>query len=64
MERQRRFDPRRFRSLDDDPPSGDSLDRHRGEIDGLLRASDHVFDSIGHLQAHQYLEQNQQTGGQ
>ena len=64
MERQHRFEDDRFLTSGDGPPSGDSLDQQRGEIDGLLRASDLVFDSINNLQAQQYLEQNLQTGGQ
>ena len=64
MERQRSFDPGRLRMSADGPPDGDSLDQQREEIDGLLRASDHVFDSINNLHAQQYLEQNLQTGGQ
>lgn len=64
MERRRRFDADRVRPSNDGPPSGNSLDQQRDEIDGLLQASDRVFDSISNLHAHQYLEQNLQTGGQ
>jgi len=45
------------------PPSG-SLDQQRSEVEDLLRASDRAFDAINHIQAHQYLEQNLQAGGQ
>jgi hypothetical protein len=64
MERQRRFEHDRFGNSGDGPPGGDGLDQQRGEIDGLLRAADRVFDSINNLHAQQYLEQNLQTGGQ
>jgi|CXWL01.1.fsa_nt_gi hypothetical protein len=63
MERER-FPERRQRFSADGPPSGDSLNQQRAEVDGLLRASDHVFDSINNLHAQTYLEQNLQTGGQ
>jgi hypothetical protein len=62
MERQRRSEEDRLRDSSDDAPSGDSLDQHRSEIDGLLQASDQVFDLINNPQ--QYLEQTLQTGGQ
>lgn len=64
MEREWQHESDRPRPFDGGPPSGDSLNQQRREIDGLLRAADRVFDSIDHAQAHQYLEQNQQTGGQ
>ena len=64
MERERFFEHGRRRTSADGPPSSDNLDQQRAEIDGLLRASDHVFDSINNLHAQQYLEQNLQTGGQ
>ncbi len=64
MERRRQFDPRCVRPVTGGPPGGESIDDQRREIDRLLRASDQVFDSINHVEAHQYLEQNLQTGGQ
>jgi hypothetical protein len=69
MERQSSFDRERFgqprlRNLDEAFPSGDSLDQQRCDVDDLLQAADHIFDSMNGLQAHQYLEQNLQTGGQ
>ena len=64
MERERFFDRDRHQPSGGGPPQDDNLDQHRAEIDGLLRASDHVFDSINNLHAQQYLEQNLQTGGQ
>ena len=64
MERQRPFEHDRFRFSDGGPPSGDGLTQHRSEVDRLLQASDHVFDSINNLHAQNYLHQNLQTGGQ
>jgi len=69
MEHQSSFDRERFghprpRNLDEDFPNEEPLDQQRREIDELLQAADHVFDSMNSLQAHQYLEQNLQTGGQ
>lgn len=64
MERERSFENHRRRAPGDAPSDGDDLDQQRAEIEGLLRASDHVFDSISSLHAQQYLQQNLQTGGQ
>jgi hypothetical protein len=64
MERQRSSDSDRIRTTDPGAPGDDNLDQERAEIDGLLRASDHMFDSIDFIQSHQYLEQNLQSGGQ
>ena len=64
MERQRNIERERLRSPGDDSPSGDSLEQIRAEIDGLNRVADRAFDSIDSVFSHQYLEQNQQTGGQ
>jgi hypothetical protein len=63
MERER-FSQDRHRTSGGSPSHDNGLDQLRGEIDGLLRASDHVFDAINNLHAQQYLEQNVQTGGQ
>ncbi len=63
MERQRPQDHDRVRNAGG-PPEGDSLERHRNEIDDLLRASDRAFDAINNLHAQEYLHQNMQTGGQ
>ena len=64
MERERSLENDRRRVLSDGPSGDDNLEQHRAEVDALLRASDHVFDSIDNLHAQQYLEQNLQTGGQ
>ena len=64
MERQRSLENDRRRTSADDPSDADDLDQQRADVDELLRASDHMFDSINNLQAQQYLEQNLQTGGQ
>ena len=64
MERERSLENDRRRTSVDGPSGDDNLDQQRAEIDGFLRASDHVFDSINNLHAQQYLEQNLQTGGQ
>ncbi len=64
MERERPFDHDRFRMSGDGLPSGGNLDRHREEVDSLLRASDSMFDVINNLDAQQYLQQNRQSGGQ
>ena len=64
MERERSFENDRRPTSADHPSGDDDLDQQRDEIDDLLRASDHVFDSINNLNAQQYLEQNLQTGGQ
>ena len=62
MEREHAFENDRRRTLDDGPSGGGNLAQERIEIDGLLRATDRVFDSIKNPQ--QYLHQNLQTGGQ
>ena len=63
MERERSFENDRHPTSPDDPGGG-NLEQLRSEVDGLLRASDHVFDSINNLHAQDYLVQNLQTGGQ
>ena len=64
MQRERRSFPDRLRRSGDGPPGSNDFDQQRQEIDGLLQASDRMFDSIDNLQAQQYLQQNLQTGGQ
>lgn len=64
MEHQRRFEQHRSLDPGGNPPQGSHLDQQRSEIDDLLRAADHVFDSINNQQAQQYLSQNLQTGGE
>ena len=63
MERQRRFeDP--FRPTSSGPPDGDGLDRMRAEFQSIYGHADQIMDSLGHLDAEDYLHQNRQTGGQ
>ena len=64
MERQDRLEHNRLQTPDESLPDTGRLDQQRGEIDELLRAADHVFDSLNGLTAQQYLEQNLQSGGQ
>lgn len=64
MERERSAVNDRRQASTDGPSRNDNLVQHRVEVDALLRASDHVFDSIDNMHAQQYLEQNLQTGGQ
>jgi hypothetical protein len=64
MEHQRQFDRDRFRRPGDQSPEGDDLNQARREIDDMLEQAERVFDSIGYLDAQDYLQQNMQSGGQ
>lgn len=57
------FHPERRRNGGGNGGDG-NLNELRNEVDGLLNAADHIFDSINNIQAQQYLEQNLQTGGE
>lgn len=64
MQRQRSSQAHTTPTPSDGPPPGDGLDQQREEINDLLRAADRIFDSIDTQDAHRYLQQNVQTGGQ
>ena len=63
MQRQRFSDPDNSRLLIEPPQSGE-LEQIRDEMADIYEHVDHILDSIGHLDAQAYLDQNRQTGGQ
>ena len=63
MQRQR-LPERDYSQPSNEKPEGSELEQVRAEFADIFEHVDQVMDSIGHLDAQEYLEQNRQTGGQ
>lgn len=64
MERQDRREISRPQMTEANLTDTSRFDEQRRQIEELLSTADKVFNSLNGLTAQQYLEQNQQTGGQ
>ena len=64
MENERRRNRPGSPNHGDDQPNDDSLERTRREMEGIFEAADAVLNSVGPLDAEQYLQRNRQHGGQ
>ena len=63
QERQRPYPTRPALGRGDGGP-GESLDAIRNELENIMDAADHALQSIGPVDAEDYLSQNRQRGGQ
>ena len=64
MERERTRHSERPRQADPGSGGDDHLRSVRDQMREMLEHADQIMDSLGHLDAESYLQQNRQTGGQ